>query len=452
MVATARPSAGIPRAYHFPAFKTGTLESGARLIVCPVPKLPLATLLAVTSSGAATDPVGLEGIARLTAKLLVEGTALHSGAELSERLERLGASLETGADWDSSIARITFLTEHLDEVINVVGEVLLEPSFPERELMRLKAERIADVLQVESEPRALADEAFESFLFTPESRYAVQEGGSTGSVPRISRSEIVAFHSAAYVAPATTFIVAGDVSFDELRDKLSRRFSLQRQRISQNAPRRSSIASTSRRLRVLDKPDAPQSELRVGHGGLARNDPDYFPTVVMNAILGGLFGSRVNLNLREAHGYTYGASSYFDWRKDAGPFVISTAVATDVTAAALTEILVEVERIRRSAVDPLELSLAKDYLIGVFPIRYETTAAVSAALANAVIYDLPPDYYQTYRANIQAVTAEQVLDVSRRHLHPDALQTLIVGNRSAIRKSVEALGLGVLEAADRVPV
>lgn len=448
MVAIARPIAGTPRPYHFPAFTMGTLETGARLIVCAVPKLPLATLLVLTNSGAATDPEGFEGTARLAAKMLMEGTTAHSGAELSEKLERLGTSLETGADWDSSIARITFLTEHLGEVIDLLGEVLLEPTFPERELQRLKSERIADLLQIESEPRALADEAFESFLYTPGSRFAVQDGGSATSVPRIRRDDIVAFHSTAYVSSATTFIAVGDVTLDEMREKLSRRFGGQLRRAVEPVARHNTIASTLRRLRVLDKQGAPQSELRVGHGGLSRNDPDYFPVVVMNAILGGLFGSRVNLNLREAHGYTYGASSYFDWRKDVGPFVISTAVATDVTAAALKEILFEVERIRETAVDPTELSLAKDYLDGVFPIRYETTAAVAAALANAVVHDLPPDYYETYRANIQAVTSGQVLSAARQHLRPEALQTMIVGNVLEIRESLDGLGLGAPETVD----
>ena len=451
MVAALRPGAGTPRAYHFPEFTSGTLDNGARLIVCPVRKLPIATLIALTESGATRDGEGLEGTARLTAKLLTEGTKRRTGAELSERLEALGTSLEAGADWDSSMAKTTFLVEHLDKVIDILGEVLLEPTFPERELQRLKSERIADLLQIESEPRSLADEAFETFLYTPESRFAIQDGGSASSVTRITRADIAAYHSAAYVPAAMTFIVTGDVSFDEMRSKLSRRFGGATSADARIAPRRNAIAATSRRVRVIDKADAPQSELRVGHAGLRRSDPDYFPVVVMNAILGGLFGSRVNLNLREAHGYTYGASSYFDWRKDAGPFVISTAVATEVTAAALKEILLEIERIRESEVEPLELSLAKDYLEGVFPIRYETTSAVSAALANLVAYELPPDYYETYRANISAVTAEQVLRVARLHLHPDALQTMIVGNVAEIQGSLGDLGLGPLEIRDSTP-
>jgi len=187
----------------------------------------------------------------------------------------------------------------------------------------------------------------------------------------------------------------------------------------------------------------------VGHAGLPRNHPDYFPAVVMNAILGGLFGSSINLNLREAHGYTYGASSYFDWRRDAGPFVISTAVQTDVTAAALSEIEAEVDKIREQAVSASELSLAKDYLDGVFPIRYETTAAVAAATANAVVYGLPENYFDTYREKIQAVTAEEVLRAARKHLQPDLLQTLIVGDAKAVGDSVSRLGMGPIETLGR---
>jgi zinc protease len=445
MVASARPGAGLPRPYHFPEFEQGELDSGARLIVSRIPKLPLATLLAVTNAGSAADPKDREGTASLAARLIVEGTKRRSGTELSEDLERIGTSLDTGADWDSSIAKVTFLTEHLDRVIDLVGEVLLEPTFPERELRRLQSERIADLLQIESEPRALADHEFESFIFSPSSRFAVPSGGSKLSVPQISNSDISQLYEQMYSPSEITFVVAGDVTFAQAQDRLSKRFERWPKREGNSEQRQNEIAYTSRRLRIVDKADASQSELRVGHAGIPRRHPDYFPVVVMNAILGGLFGSRINLNLREAHGYTYGASSYFDWRRDAGPFVISTAVQTEVTAAALGEILAEIARIREQAVSASELSLAKDYLDGVFPIRYETTASVAAALANMVVHDLPRDYFDTYRKHIQAVTAGQVLDAARSHIHPEQMQTLIVGHSAAVSEPVSRLGLGVTE-------
>jgi zinc protease len=192
----------------------------------------------------------------------------------------------------------------------------------------------------------------------------------------------------------------------------------------------------------VDKTDAPQSELRVGHVGLPRKHPDFFPTLVMNAVLGGLFGSRINLNLREAHGYTYGASSYYDWRRGAGPFVVSTAVQSEVTAPALREILLEIDRIRGEKISADELSLARDYLEGVFPIRYETTAAIASALATLVVYDLPADYYDAYRRNVRAVSADAVLEAARKHLHPDELQTIVVGDARVIRESVAELKAG----------
>ena len=204
-----------------------------------------------------------------------------------------------------------------------------------------------------------------------------------------------------------------------------------------------SARANRKSIHIVNKKDAPQSELRVGHLGLPRKNPDFFPTLVMNAVLGGLFGSRINLNLREVHGYTYGASSYFDWRRGPGPFVVSTAVESEVTAAALREIFLEVERIRRQKISEEELSLARDYLDGVFPIRYETTAAIASALATLVIYGLPPDYYDTYRKKIREVSADAILQAANDHLHPSELQTVVVGDAGVIRGSV-----GELEAGD----
>jgi zinc protease len=207
-------------------------------------------------------------------------------------------------------------------------------------------------------------------------------------------------------------------------------------------------ARQARAARVVAKAEAPQSELRVGHVGLPRAHGDYFPVLVMNAVLGGLFSSRINLNLREAHGYTYGAFSGFDWRRGAGPFVVSTAVKSDVTGAALREILGEIDRMREREITSDELSLATSYLDGVFPIRYETTAAIARALGALVVYELPADYFDTYRQNIRAVTGEAVLRAAREHLHPDALQVVVVGDATVARDMSE-LGFHVDAETER---
>jgi zinc protease len=197
-------------------------------------------------------------------------------------------------------------------------------------------------------------------------------------------------------------------------------------------------------VQIVAKPDAAQSEVRIGHIGVPRTTPDYFDIVVMNAVLGGLFSSRINLNLREAHGYTYGASSYYDWRKQSGPFVISTAVQSEVTGEAIKETLGEIERMQNEEISQDELTLATSYLGGVFPIRYETTASIASALANLVTFGLPENYYGTYRAKIAGVTTADVLAAAKIHVKQENLQVVVVGNPDVIAAPVEALGLGPL--------
>jgi predicted Zn-dependent peptidase len=387
---------------------------------------------------------GKEGIASLTAAGLLEGTSSFDGAELAEKFEQLGTSLEAGADWDSAFIKITTLSDQLEEATRLLGEVISSPVFPEREIERLKAERLAEILQLETEPRGLADEKFSEFLYSAESRYSRPDEGTSESVNALSREDVEQFYRLNYRAGATTVIVAGDVTAERMRGLVTDAFrnwpsgSAQKQQLT-------TAARTKRRqVHIVHKPEAPQSELRVGHVGLPRRHPDFFPTMVMNAVLGGLFGSRINLNLREVHGYTYGASSYYDWRRGAGPFVVSTAVESEVTSPALTEILHEIDRIRSDKISDEELSLARDYLEGVFPIRYETTTAIASALATLVIHDLPADYYDTYRKNINNVSADAVLEAAISHLHPPELQTVIVGDAKMIQGSLADSKFGEL--------
>ncbi len=442
MVTSLRPKPGPTRSYRFPEFHDEVLPSGIRVVTAPVKKLPLATVLVIIDAGSVSEPRGKEGVAALTAAGLLEGTSELDGAELAEKFEQLGTSLESGADWDSAFVKITTLSDQMEEATKLLGEVISSPVFPEREIERLKAERLAEILQLETEPRGLADEKFSEFLYSPESRYSRPDEGSTESVSTLSRADVENFYRANYRSGSTTVIIAGDVTPGQAREMVNGAF----QRWPPGSARKPQLATSSRangrRVHVVHKPEAPQSELRVGHVGLPRKHPDFFPTVVMNAVLGGLFGSRINLNLREVHGYTYGASSYYDWRRGAGPFVVSTAVESEVTVPALKEILLEINRIRSEKISAEELSLARDYLEGVFPIRYETTAAIASALATLVIHDLPADYYDTYRANIHNVSAEAVLKAATSHLHPPELQTVVVGDAKLIERSLVEADFG----------
>ena len=448
MVVALRPKPGPPRSYRFPEFHSEILPSGIRLLVAPVDKLPLVTVLVVVDTGSSNDPAAKEGIARLTAKALLEGSRNSDGAELAEKFEQLGTSLESGADWDSTFVKITVMSERLDPALRLLGEVLTTPVFPQREVERLKAERLAEILQIETEPRALADERFESFLYADGSRYSKPDGGTAESVASLDRADVEEFYRSRFVSRAMTVILTGDIEPNAARELVESSLD----GIRDGPPPRDTLVagprSAARNVHIVSKTGAPQSELRVGHIGLPRNHPDFFSTMVMNAVLGGLFGSRINLNLREAHGYTYGASSYFDWRRGPGPFAVATAVASDVTTPALREIFLEIDRIRQEEISTEELSLATDYLEGVFPIRYETTSAVATALANLVIHDLPADYYDTYRGNIHRVTIGSVLAAAKAHIHPEKLQTVVVGDASLVQKPLAELDVGAIQIHD----
>ena len=433
-----RPEPAAPRSYHFPRFERRTLSNGLRLVVAPVTKLPLATVIAVIEAGASTEPAGKEGVAALTARLLPEGAAGMDGAALADRFERIGASVDSAADWDVTVVSLTALTKQLPEALTLVRDLLRAPEFPEREVARLKEERLADLLQQRAEPRGLADEQFSQALYQAGARYASPADGGAASVRALTRDDVRAFYAARYRPAATTLVFAGDVTMSQasaLADELFRDWTGER---PAPAPAGVDAVQPGRLTRVVAKPDAPQSEVRVGHIGIPRRAPDYFDTMVMNAVLGGLFSSRINLNLREAHGYTYGAFSGFEWRRASGPFVVSTAVKSDVTAAAVQEILGEIDRMRREEIGEDELTLATSYLDGVFPIRYETTAAIAVALANLVIHDLPDDYYDRYRERVRGVTTRGVLQAAQAHLHPEQLRIVVVGDPAVIAAPISA--------------
>ncbi len=445
MTIATRPIPGPAREYHFPRFEQHTLSNGLTVIVAPVRKLPVVSIVAVIDASAVSDPDGLEGLAELTAQALREGTTSRDGMKLALDLEALGTSIEAGADWDRTIASMTVLKDKLKPAFEIFSEVLQAPAFAEADIERLKAERLAERMQILDEPRGLADESFERFIYAEGARYRQPMSGSTRSVAKVSRRDVHGFYTQGYAPATTTIIIAGDVSVDEgvtLVDEALGAW------VGSNAPAQNVVDTPARRTRAVEivaKPDAVQSELRIGHTGVSRSHPDYFDIVVMNAVLGGLFSSRINLNLREAHGYTYGASSHYDWRRQSGPFVISTAVQSEVTADAIAETLKEIERMQSEEIAQDELTLATSYLEGVFPIRYETTASIAAALANLVTFRLPQDYYDTYRAHIAGVTTASVLEAAKTHVKSAELQIVVVGNPEVIQAPVEALALAALE-------
>lgn len=442
VVTEARPPAAPPREYRFPAFSRDRLANGMEVIVARVSRLPLVTIRILVDAGASGDPIERAGLATLTAHALAEGTLRADGAQLAEEFEQLGAALTTSASWDGVHARVTALRDRFPAALALLAEVVLSPSFPDREVARLREERLAELLELRSEPRGLADERFTAFVYRPESRFALPAGGVDGTVSALGRDHCAAFHGSRFRPASTTVIVVGDIDRASALAAVESTFG-KWAGVSGAIPAVDARpARISRAIHVVCRRGAPQTELRVGHVGIPRAHPAYFATVVMNAILGGVFNSRINLNLRERNGYTYGASSGFDWRRDAGPFVVSTAVATDVTAAAIRETVNEIERMRSAPPTGAELSLVTSYLEGVFPIRFETTDAIAGALASLKAFGLADDYYDVYRDRVRGITADDVVRAAQEHLLSAQLQIVVVGDPESIGKPLESLGLG----------
>ncbi len=445
-----RPVPGVARPYHFPRFTRTTLANGMSLVIAPVRDLPLVTLHALVDAGATHDPRGQEGIALLTTALMGEGTRTLDGPALADRFERLGTTLEVGADWDSASLECTGMSERFEAFVALFADVVRHPGFAEREVQRLRSERLAELLEQRAEPRGLADDMFARFVYADGARYGTPAGGSEASVSSLTREAIVAFHAARYAPATTTLIIAGDVDVATAERVVAAHFG-----DWSGTPRATSDgtppdAPTTRApgIDLVVKADAPQSELRVGHVAIPRPHREWLRVHVMNAILGGLFSSRINLNLREQHAYTYGAFSSVDPRRYAGTFEVATAVQSDVTAPALREILNEITRMTEAEVGPDELTLATAYLDGVFPIRYETTSAVAGALAKIATFGLEDGYYDGYRALIRAMTTADVLAGARVALRPADTRIVVVGDPAQVTAPLEALALGPVRLWD----
>ncbi len=441
-----RPSPGPPRPYRFPASELRPLPLGARVRVASIDRVPLITLVVVCrSAGASGEHPGHEGIAALTASMLLEGTTTRSGQALTDAFEALGASVWASADWDAATIGVTTPTRHAESALALLAEMLREPAFRAPDLARLQAEHAADRLQAMAEPRVLAELASQWCLYAPTSRYRRPLSGTTATIGGLQPEDLRAFWSTNYTPATMTIVVAGQVDV-ETAERLARPIVAG---WDTSAPAQSDEGATPRfaapRIHLIDRPDAPQSELRLTRIGVPRGHPDFFALTLMNAVFGGLFSSRINLNLRERNGYTYGATAGFDWRRGAGPWSASTAVGTDVTLPAIRELLAETARMRAGTCTDAERALATSYLTGVFPLRFETTQAVASALASHAIFELPADYFDTYRDALQAVTLADIDRAASQHLEPTGLQLIVVGDAARLREGLHELGIGPVD-------
>ncbi len=453
IVAT-RPVPGTPRPYEFPPFARHRLENGLSVLVVDLPGRPLVSASFTVRRGAADEPADAAGATVLAARSLSEGTERFDAVALIEAAERLGASLHAEAGWDATSASVDVVNERLAEALDLVAEMVCRPTFPAAEVERLRDERLNDLLQARADPRRRADEAFADTIYAVESPYHRPAGGTQDTVATLDRDRLEGTWRRALDPGRGALIVAGDVAAVDVPAVAERLFAGLEPRDASEPDRIVDDGAVDERfVRVIHRPGAVQTEFRIGHRGLPRRTADFHALSVMAAILGGLFNSRLNARLREEKGYTYGAFAGFDLRRGAGPFTARAAVNTEVTVAALTDAVAEIERLRAEPVTDAELRAAKDYLIGVFPLRFETPGPVAGALSGLHVHELPDDELARYRPAIEAVTVEDVARVARQHLRPEQAAVVLVGDADAFGSELEAVGFGrVTVERDEGPV
>ena len=394
-----------------PEFERFATSRGVPVFVAPRTGVPLVELELLLDAGGEHNPERLPGLAAMTAAMIDEGTARRSGPQLAADLERRGGTLSCAADWNAARLRLQLLAADVEYGLDLLAELLYEPAFPGHELDRLRQQTLAELRRRADQPAAVADEAFAHHLFAG-TVFAHPLAGHAGALAAMSRDDLLEFHHARYRPLGGAITVAGDCD---------------RARLAAAIPPADGVTDRPLRVVVVDRPGAEQTELRIGHLGVPRRHPDRVGLGVLNALLGGKFTSRINLNLRERHGFTYGASSRFVDRKARGPFVVSTAVSTAATGRAAAEVLGELRRIRAEAVPAAELDETRNYLLGVFPYSLQTIEGLSARLDEIALYGLPLDTPARYLAEVAAIRPEDLSRLAQAHLRPEEALVVAVG-------------------------
>jgi len=433
------PLAPVP--FQIPSAFETTLPNGLRVVIFDNDRLPLVSFRLAFLSGDAHDPDGHVGLTSAMVSMMTEGTEESSSRELAERVERLGASLSISSSDDFTIVSASALSMYTADILDLIAEVVFRPTFPEDELDLYRRNTIENLKFQRSQPNFLANEQTSRILYGSHPYATIAP--KAADVEKISREDLKQLHQDRIIPNNAVLLVVGDVDRDELISKLEEHFG--RWAVGNVPPPISADipSRTERTVTIVDRPGSAQSNIVLSNPGVNRTHPDYFPLLVMNQVLGAGASSRVFMNLREEKGYTYGAYTRLDMKRLAGDLEATAEVRTTVTGDSLKEFFYELDRIRDEIVSEEELNDAKNYLSGVFPLRAETQEGMTGLILNQQLYGLSSDYLQTYRDQVNSVSAEEVQRVAREHIHTDSLAIVIVGDASEILPQVREYAASV---------
>ncbi len=442
-----QPKPGPAPRFTLPQGEAFKLANGLTVIHHYKPGLPLVSAELVVRSGSAANPDGLPGLAGFTAQMLEEGTATRSAPQIADEIAQLGAFLDTGSGADASTVSLLSLRSSFAPALDILADIVQRPAFPIAEVERQRADRIGDLIQQRDDAEAVAAVTALGALYGSAHPKGYGQLGTEPAIRAVTRDDLVAFWRRHYVPENAALVVSGDIARTELKALVEARFSSWA-RGEAPAATPGEPAGTRARLVLVDQPGAVQTALRVGSIGVARDSADFAALQVMNGALGGMFSSRLNNNLRETKGYTYGIYSHFRYDRTPGPFIIAGSVQQDATGASVREIFKEVNAMRNAPLSTAELNAARDAQVLSLPGQFETNADIGASLAESFVYGLPLDYYARLPAQLSGVTAAQVQEAARKHLALEKMVVVAVGDRKRILPQLQPLGLGAAEVRD----
>ena len=433
--------------FRFPEIHRRVLPNGLELRAISHHNVPVVSSVLMVRGGTASDPPLRPGLAAFTADLLDEGSAGRSAIEVSDLIARYGADLDVDVGPDAVIVAITSLKRFYRPALDLLSEMTTEPNLADPDIERVRKLRLERLRQLRDHAPAVAERALARLLYR-DHPYGHLGLGTEAALEATTAGELREFHRGAYVPASVTLVIAGDASAAELLDAGETVFAAwttpdEVVLVNRDAGLKPAPLVPQHRLAVVARPNAAQSELRIGHVCASRETPDYHALVLLNMILGGQFMSRVNMNLRQDKGYTYGVRTGFDLRRGLGPFALQTSVQTEVTADAIREALKELEDIRgaRPATAD-ELALARASVTQGYPRGFETAQQVARSVAQLALHGLSDRYFEEFVPKVEAITLSEVSRVASEYLDPARMVTLAVGDHDRIAPTLTTLGLG----------